>query len=82
MMLGVCRDRVMSFSFARVIGEIINMANLGSKANPIRVNVHNEDSLSRVAYICDEQGWYFVAGMNQGEPEDPSELDRKLDPNS
>jgi SWIM/SEC-C metal-binding protein len=80
MMLGVCRDRVMSFSFARVDGEIVNMARLGSKEKPIIVNAHDQKTIEWVSQTCVSNGWYFLAGMDPNEPEDLGDFERKLNP--
>jgi SWIM/SEC-C metal-binding protein len=80
MMLGVCRDRVMSFSFQKIDGEIINMSRLGSKENPIRINVHDRETLEWASLECLSKGWKFVIGMNPDEPEDLSDLEQKLNP--
>ena len=80
MMLGVCRDRVMSFSFARVNGDIINMARLGSKENPIILNVHDQETLEWASMECTRNNWRFIIGMNPDQPEDLADLERKLNP--
>jgi hypothetical protein len=39
------------------------MAKLGSKKKPIVVRVQTQERAAEIAAICDEHGWYFVAGL-------------------
>ena len=51
---------------------------LGSKKHPIRVSVWDEEAVGRVAKICDQQGWYFIAKIDPDEDENVEEFLAKL----
>ena len=56
------------------------MPRLGSKKRPIIVRVQTQERVAEVATICNEHGWYFIAGIEPHEPEDISDLERVLNP--
>jgi len=56
------------------------MAKLGSKQNPLILNLHDEETLGEVSKLCDERGWHFIAGFDLDEPEDLYDLSQKVYP--
>ena len=58
------------------------MAKLGSKKKPVRFRVQNEDRLGEMAFLCEENGWTFIGGLDPDEPEDISEVEYLLNPES
>ena len=56
------------------------MAKLGTGKNPIRVRVQNENRVEEVAALCTEHGWQFIMKIAPDEPEDISDIERKLNP--
>jgi SWIM/SEC-C metal-binding protein len=56
------------------------MPTLGSRKKPIVVRVQTDERAGEIAEICDEHGWYFVAGIEPDKPEDVSDLERALNP--
>jgi SWIM/SEC-C metal-binding protein len=56
------------------------MPKLGSKRRPITVRVQTQERAAEIAAICNEQGWYFIAGVEPDKPEDTSDIERKLNP--
>ena len=43
------------------------MAMLGTKGRPIRVKVKTTERANEIAQICDENGWFFIAGLEPTE---------------
>jgi SWIM/SEC-C metal-binding protein len=58
----------------------IAMAKLGSKKRPIIVRVQTEEKAAYVAETCEKNGWHFITGLEPGEPEDISDLEKLLNP--
>lgn len=56
------------------------MAKLGSEENPLILNVHSEFNLDLATKLCEGHGWKYNIGMNRDEPENMSDLDRKMAP--
>lgn len=56
------------------------MAKLGSEKRPVVVRVGTQSRAAQIASICSEHGWHYVVGLEQGEPEDISDVERLLDP--
>jgi len=56
------------------------MSRLGSKENPLRLNVHEQSKAMHLLALCEEKGWKVIIAMNSTEPEDLRDLDRKLNP--
>lgn len=56
------------------------MTKLGSKENPLILRVADDSKFDEIASVCDENGWHFILGYEPGEPEDLSDLERKLKP--
>ncbi len=56
------------------------MAKLGSKKRPIIVRVHSDEKARYVAEKCEENGWHYIIGFEPGEPEDISDLEKRLNP--
>ncbi len=56
------------------------MAKLGSKSNPLILNVHSEAKLKYVVQICEKNDWYYLCGINPQDPENFEDLERKLYP--
>lgn len=56
------------------------MAKLGSKQNPLMLNIHSEELLETITKTCTERGWFFMAGINLTEPENLTDFERKLNP--
>ena len=56
------------------------MAKLGSKKRPIIVRVHSEEKAQYVAETCDKHGWHYIIGFEMDQPEDISDLEKKLNP--
>ncbi len=58
------------------------MAKLGTKEKPVRFRVNNEDRLAEIALICEKHNWIFIGGIEPEEPEDISEIEYLLNPDS
>jgi len=56
------------------------MAKLGSKKRPVVVRVQDEYRAKEIAEICSEHGLHFLIGLEPGEPEDISDVDKLLNP--
>ena len=56
------------------------MARLGSEKRPVRVRVQTLERASEIAAICDERGWYYVAGIESDKEEDISDVEKLLNP--
>lgn len=56
------------------------MGKLGTKSNPIRMRVSNENRMEEVVGICETNNWHFICGLEPGQPEDISELEYMLNP--
>jgi len=56
------------------------MAKLGSEKNPLILRVADDSKIEHIAKICDEHGWHFILGIEPGEEENLSDLERKLNP--
>ena len=56
------------------------MAKLGSKKNPLILRVADDAKIEQIAGICGENNWHFILGIEPGEKEDLSDLERKLNP--
>lgn len=56
------------------------MAKLGSKENPLVLNVHDEETFEKLTKLCHDNDWYFYASMDQSRPEDLNDLRKKLIP--
>ena len=56
------------------------MPKLGSKKKPVIVRVQTQKRASEIAEICDQRGWYFIAGIEPDKLEDISDLERALNP--
>ena len=53
------------------------MAKLGSKANPAIVHVQTMERAQEITILCQDNGWQVIAGIEEDEPEDISDV-RKL----
>ena len=58
------------------------MARLGSEKKPVRFRVQDMDRLGEIATICEENGWRYVGGLEPDEPENISEVEFLLNPES
>lgn len=56
------------------------MAKLGSKQNPLIMNVHDEELAQEITEICNFNGWYYILGMDRAELPDTLDLIQKLEP--
>ena len=56
------------------------MAKLGTNKKPVRFRVQTEERLQELAFICDENQWIFIGGLEPDEDEDVSEVEYLLDP--
>ena len=56
------------------------MAKLGSTERPIIARVATEATGRYVAMQCAEHGWHYIIGIEPGEPEDISDLEKALNP--
>jgi SWIM/SEC-C metal-binding protein len=56
------------------------MAKLGSEKRPIVVRVHTDEKAKYVAETCTKNGWHYIIGFEPDEPEDLSDLEKKLNP--
>jgi SWIM/SEC-C metal-binding protein len=55
------------------------MAKLGSNKRPAVVRVASPDRANAVLALCEEHGWQVIAGIEEDEPEDISDVQRLLD---
>ncbi len=51
-----------------------SLEKLGSKKHPICVSVWDEEAAGRIAKVCDEKGWHFIAKLDPEEDEDIEEF--------
>lgn len=56
------------------------MSRLGSKQNPLVLNLHSEYEMNQIVGLCHEKGWHFILGMDPTKPVDLRDLDRKINP--
>ena len=56
------------------------MAKLGTNKKPVRFRVQTEERLQELAFICDENQWIFIGGLEPDEDEDVSEVEYLLNP--
>jgi len=56
------------------------MPKLGSKKKPAIVRVKTQERAAEIAALCNEHGWYFIAGIEPHKPEDISDIERLLNP--
>lgn len=54
------------------------MPKLGSKTNPICVNVRSMEDAHAIIDFCEERGWKVVAGIDPSQPENLSDLEKIL----
>lgn len=56
------------------------MAKLGTNKKPVRFRAQTEERLQELAFICDENQWIFIGGLEPDEDEDVSEVEYLLNP--
>jgi SWIM/SEC-C metal-binding protein len=56
------------------------MAKLGTKKHPAVVRVATQERAEEILSICDAHGWQVIAGIEPGEPEDITDMERLLNP--
>ena len=56
------------------------MAKLGTEKRPVRFRVQSWERLQQISSLCDENGWKFVGGLEPDEPEDITEVEYLLSP--
>jgi len=56
------------------------MAKLGTNKKPVRFRVQTEERLQELAFICDENQWIFIGGLEPDEDENVSEVEYLLNP--
>jgi len=56
------------------------MAKLGTKKHPAVVRVATRERAEEILAICNANGWQGIAGIEPGEPEDISDVERLLNP--
>ena len=58
------------------------MAKLGSKKKPVRFRVQDQSKLEEIVFLCKDNGWHFIGGIEPDKPEDISEVAYLLNPKS
>jgi len=56
------------------------MAKLGTDKKPVRFRVKTEQQLQQIAFLCEKNGWKFMAGLEVDKPEDIREVEYLLNP--
>ncbi len=56
------------------------MAKLGTEKHPAVVRVATQERAEEILAICNANGWQVIAGIEPGEPEDISDVERLLNP--
>lgn len=56
------------------------MVKLGTTKKPAVVRVQDPDRASEITELCEEHGWKVIVGIEPGEPEDISDVERLLAP--
>lgn len=56
------------------------MPKLGTKEHPAVVRVATQERAQEILAICNANGWQVIAGIEAGEPEDISDVERLLHP--
>ena len=54
------------------------MAKLGTSKRPAVVRVQSVARAEEIVSLCDEHGWQVIVGVEPGEPEDRSDIERLL----
>ena len=54
------------------------MPGLGSSKRPAIVRVRSMERAEEIMSICEERGWKVIVGLEPGEPEDVSDVERLL----
>ena len=55
------------------------MAKLGTRKHPAVVRVQTMDRAAEVMAVCDKHNWQVLAGIEEDQPEDISDVQRLLD---
>lgn len=58
------------------------MAKLGSKQNPLILNVHDPELANEITEVCTSRGWYFILSCDLNEPRDVLDLIQKMEPST
>ncbi len=56
------------------------MTKLGTEKHPAVVRVATQKRAAEILAICNTHGWQVIAGIEPGEPEDITDVDRLLNP--
>ena len=56
------------------------MAKLGTRKHPAVVRVATQERAEEILAICNANGWQVIAGIEPGELEDISDVERLLNP--
>ena len=56
------------------------MGKLGKSGNPIVFRVKNMERFEEIAFICDDNDWKFIGGIEPDKEEDISEVEYMLNP--
>lgn len=55
---------------------------MGTDKDPLVLRVNDESRIEEVTTICDENNWIFILGIEYDQPEDISDLEFMLEPES
>lgn len=56
------------------------MTKLGTEKHPAVVRVTTQKRAEEIVAICNTHGWQVIAGIEPGEPEDITDVERLLNP--
>lgn len=56
------------------------MTKLGTEKHPAVVRVATQKRAEEIVAICNTHGWQVIAGIEPGEPEDITDVERLLNP--
>ncbi len=56
------------------------MTKLGTKQHPAVVRVATSERAEEIMALCNANGWQVIAGIEPGEPEDITDVERLLNP--
>lgn len=60
------------------VDEDCELAKLGTSKRPAVVRVQSFARAEEIVSLCDEHGWQVIVGVEPGEPEDRSDIERLL----
>ena len=58
--------------------EDCELAKLGASTRPAVVRLQSFARAEEIVLLCDEHGWQVIVGVEPGEPEDRSDIERLL----